>query len=512
MHQTPQRIAENDSYFSWQISTVALRLPLFICALLTVLAQPAIAAEGLFSEFQSTDEDELISVIVTLHEADDEVNTLRSSAKGSSPNQQTALQRQAGIRKVIARQQERALYRLNKRNYRIARKYSELPFLSLRVNRRGLSKLLLDPDVSISKVHKFRPLLSTSVPIILNEVGSYDPTSGDNDIRGTSWTIAVLDTGIEKTNAFLGPGNRVVSEACYSTLGGEPGSLETACPGGVDDAVTGGGTGVPCNVTEYSECNHGTLVAGIAAGNGSAYDGVATASDLMSVNIYSYDLVTPGLLIAYEDDVLAGLGRALAVHNDENNSIKLSSVLLAFGNQAEEFGNCDAGYGPLKTAIDSLKAKGIATVIAAGNDGYNSGINAPACISSAISVGASSDADVKWVSSNEGSSLDIYAPGVSITSSDIGGSDKTSDGTSFAAAHVAGAWAVIKEASPHATVSQVTTVLQDSGVAVTGNSPSGAKRINLAAALGVEIPVLVPDASAFFVIPIPQGGAAVINL
>lgn len=488
MHQTPQRIAENSSFFPRQISTVAFRLPLFICALLVALMQPSRAAVDLFSEFQGTDEDELISVIVTLHEADDEINALQSSVKGSSQNQQAALQRQVGIRKVIARQQDRALDNLDKRNYRLARQYSELPFLSLKVNRQGLQNLLSDPEISVSKVHEFRPLLSDSIPLILEEP-LYDPTSSGNDNRGDGWTIALLDTGIDNANTFLGAATRIVSEACYSTLGGEPGSLVTACPGGVNDSITGAGTGVPCDISKYTECNHGTLAAGIAAGNGSAYDGVATASDLMSVNIYSYDLFTPGLLVAYEDDVLAGLERALVVHN-LNNNINLSSVLLAFGAQAAELNNCDASYSSLKTAFDALKAAGIATVVAAGNDSFNSGINAPACISTAIAVGSSTKFDARSTFSNDGVMLDLYAPGQQITSSDIGNTNKISDGTSFAAAHVAGAWAVLKQASPGASVSQLTTVLQDTGVPVSGNTPSGAKRINLNGALAGIIPKL----------------------
>ena len=46
-----------------------------------------------------------------------------------------------------------------------------------------------------------------------------------------------------------------------------------------------------------------------------------------------------------------------------------------------------------RPAIDNLRSAGIATVIASGNDGFTNAVNAPGCISTAITVGATGDTD-----------------------------------------------------------------------------------------------------------------------
>ena len=62
--------------------------------------------------------------------------------------------------------------------------------------------------------------------------------------------------------------------------------------------------------------------------------------------------------------------------------------------------------------------------------------------------------------------IDLLAPGASITSSTPGNQYMSFDGTSQAAPHVAGTWAVLKQAAPNATVPQVQAALQATGVAI----------------------------------------------
>jgi len=59
---------------------------------------------------------------------------------------------------------------------------------------------------------------------------------------------------------------------------------------------------------------------------------------------------------------------------------------------------CDSE--PHKPIIYSLRAAGIATIVASGNDRFANAIASPACISSAISVGATDKADAVPVYSN----------------------------------------------------------------------------------------------------------------
>jgi subtilisin family serine protease len=78
--------------------------------------------------------------------------------------------------------------------------------------------------------------------------------------------VAVLDTGVDKTHPFLS--GKVVEEACYSAGGN--------CPNGATSEV-GSGAGVQCTYAAAA-CRHGTHVAGIAAGQGSSFSGVARGS------------------------------------------------------------------------------------------------------------------------------------------------------------------------------------------------------------------------------------------
>jgi hypothetical protein len=87
--------------------------------------------------------------------------------------------------------------------------------------------------------------------------------------------------------------------------------------------------------------------------------------------------------------------------------------------------------------------------------------------------------------------MSVFAPGVSIVSSVTGGAFGSASGTSMAAAHVAGAWAVLRQAAPNASVDQILSALQTTGVPVT-NTDSGVTRprIRIDQALAVFVPTI----------------------
>jgi subtilisin family serine protease len=87
---------------------------------------------------------------------------------------------------------------------------------------------------------------------------------------GTGQTVAILDSGVDKNHPFLA--GKIISEACYSTTSS---SSTSVCPGGVGTS-TAPGSGVPCLL---DGCEHGTHVAGIAAGKGTSFSGVARDAD-----------------------------------------------------------------------------------------------------------------------------------------------------------------------------------------------------------------------------------------
>ena len=128
--------------------------------------------------------------------------------------------------------------------------------------------------------------------------------------------------------------------------------------------------------------------------------------------------------------------------------------------------------GGINNAVDaavrnSIRAQ-VTYVIAAGNGNSDAGTYSPARVSEAITVGATDRYDSRAEFSNYGSTLDLFAPGVGITSAWIGDDlmIATASGTSTAAPHVAGVVALYLQRHPSASPAEVRSAL-------VGNSTSG---------------------------------------
>jgi subtilisin family serine protease len=91
-------------------------------------------------------------------------------------------------------------------------------------------------------------------------------------------------------------------------------------------------------------------------------------------------------------------------------------------------------------AIEEATNAGAFIAVAAGNDGEDAAGFSPSSAPSACTVGATDKNDVRADFSNFGADLDIFAPGVDITSAWIGSTTATNtiDGTSMACPHIAG--------------------------------------------------------------------------
>ncbi|MEU6643334.1 S8 family peptidase [Saccharomonospora sp. NPDC046836] len=113
----------------------------------------------------------------------------------------------------------------------------------------------------------------------------------------------------------------------------------------------------------------------------------------------------------------------------------------------------------LDEAVRGAIAAGVTFGIAAGNEAQDAGGTSPARVTEAITVAASDEKDAEAGFSNYGTVVDLYAPGVDITSAWHDGGENTISGTSMATPHVVGAAALYLSANPEATPADVESAL-----------------------------------------------------
>ncbi|RSN56365.1 serine protease [Amycolatopsis sp. WAC 04182] len=199
------------------------------------------------------------------------------------------------------------------------------------------------------------------------------------------------------------------------------------------DRAAGGKDFVDNDDTPNDEHGHGTHVAGTIGGTD---HGLAKGVKIVGVRVL--DANGSGTT----EGVVAGVDWVAA------NAKGPSVANMSLGGGAD-----DALDAAVKGAID----KGVTFALAAGNESSDAGTTSPARVKEAITVAASDKTDKQASFSNYGSVVDLYAPGVDITSSWATGDDATNtiSGTSMAAPHVAGAAALYLAANPEATPAQV---------------------------------------------------------
>ena len=381
-----------------------------------------------------------------------------------------------GQRNRILGAQDTFINSLQSDNVQNVKKLKTAPYIAMTVDKITLEKLLASESVkSIREDTLLKPSLVFSIPLIGADVVHLDGTTG------TGRNVAILDTGVDSAHPFFG--GRVVSEACFSTT--EPFfSAVSACPSGADIQI-GPGSAVPCGVPD---CDHGTHVAGIAAGDG-ASDGVARGAGIVAIQVFSefFDsgiCGAPSCALAFTSDIIAGLDHVLAL---KTGGMPIDAANLSLGGGLSTT-LCPGE--PEEFSIMALKAAGVATVVASGNDGSKTSISFPACVPDAISVGATSagrpgfpPADTVAFFSNSFPDLDLLGPGFGISSSVPGGGFAIFSGTSMATPHVTGAYALLRQVSPGTTVDFLTSILKATGVDLTDVNGVTTPRIDMAEAV-----------------------------
>lgn len=404
------------------------------------------------------------------------------------------------------------------------KKFDFTPQLALHVDERTLAVLAHHPlVVGIVPDQLKAPTLAQTIPLL-----QVDTHAWSGGWTGSGQTVAILDSGVDRTHPFLV--GKVVSEACYSTTqsGGGRWRSSSLCPDGTQWSYE---PGSGANCTGISGCDHGTHVAGIAAGRdpgssqATGFSGVAPDAALVAIQVFSrfdssYYCGAGGVcILSWDSDQLAALQRVLALKLD---GYHIASVNMSLGG-GRYYAYCDDD--PLKPTIDDLRAAGIAVAIASGNNGYRDSISAPACISSAISVGSTCDGAGSYCAggtdsvasySNIAAFVSLLAPGSVVTSSVPGGGYASWHGTSMATPHVAGAWAVRKQQREQqglsASVDEILAYFQLNGSLVndtrSGALVSGMSRLRFAA----ETPGTPPPAQQFRLTILKEGSGTVASL
>ncbi|HYQ63809.1 S8 family peptidase [Actinophytocola sp.] len=303
------------------------------------------------------------------------------------------------------------------------------------------------------------PTLDQSVP----QIGAPDAWAAGQ--TGAGATIAILDSGYDPDHPDLA-----------GVVTGEHDFIGT--PSGIRDEV-----------------GHGTHVASIAAGRGTAsggrFTGVAKGAHLVigkvcDVGGCPYDAILAGMQWAAESGVRV--------------------VNMSLG------GGPGDGTDPIETELNRLSARyGTLFVVAAGNDGeFDSPVSTPASADAALAVASVSKQDVLSPFSSRGprygdSALkpDIAAPGESIVAARAAGTlpeyavdDHYArlDGTSMATPHVAGAAAILAAQHPDWSGEQLKSALMSTAHPIdAGVYEAGAGRVDVARA--VRQPVTANPAS-----------------
>jgi subtilisin family serine protease len=203
---------------------------------------------------------------------------------------------------------------------------------------------------------------------------------------------------------------------------------------------------------------HGTHVAGIVAGAGNKYKGVAPEASIYAAKVLHNDGS------GYMSEVMAGLEWAVQQH------VKLINVSLG------GIGPCD-GSDALSTTCDVAVERGVMVCVAAGNYGPGAAtIGPPGCARKVLTVGACSNHDDIAIFSGRGPTSDdrvkpdVLMPGVDIVSCRAQGTRMgapmdalytRASGTSMATPHATGTAALLLEAFPALTPAQLKQRLMD---------------------------------------------------
>lgn len=349
------------------------------------------------------------------------------------------------------------------------------PIFALNASLEMIEQLASHPEViNIHPDFELELQLEQSIPQIGIPV-VHDSYGGS----GIGRAVAILDTGVDHGHPWFA--GRLIGEGCFSGGGTSARSL---CADGSSES-TDPGSGAHC--VGYSDCHHGTHVAGIAVGwdpDDPAQGSYAVARDAfyVSFQIATAPRTSGGSLSVFTVDLLNALSHLYERHNSFGVPVDAVNISAGIGLFA---GNCvknstDSGiaYSTVYEVIEDLRNVGIVTVAAAGNHQARDAMIMPACLANVVSVANVQKDNVPYNGTNVSALTRLYAPGSSIRAPMPGNKYGLMTGTSMSAPHVAGAFAAIRSVCPNiphdsAGIDYVMSVLEATGLPIDDDRPGG---------------------------------------
>jgi cysteine-rich repeat protein len=365
--------------------------------------------------------------------------------------------------RAIAARQGRALDALPRGTFLLRHRYASLSGFAGWAQPAAIEALLAWPEVELVYLDGTVHATLAQGAALIGATAAH--TLG---ITGAGMRVAVLDTGIDADHPHLA--DDLAAQQCFCD--DHPSPTRGCCPNGRARSTSA-----------EDDAGHGTNVAGIITSSRPAGPGVAPDAEIVAVKV----LASNGS--GAFSDVAAGLDWVLT----NRAALGVRVVNLSLGDGVEHSDPNASPCSGTNTAngIEALHAVGVAVFAASGNSGFDDGIEFPACVAEAISVGGVYDAAVGPVSwcgnatcsmilctdattaadrfvchSNSDELLDILAPDWRTDTTALGGGTASFGGTSAASPYAAAEAALLLEADASLAPAQIRTLLATHGPAV----------------------------------------------